>query len=312
MNQMRRPVVNSLLGRLERWVALAEGRDHGDAQRQRALDAQREVAIASLRIGMGLMTIAAASDWLFATIAGAGFVAMLEGAALVALGAAGLVWSRGMARLLTPRGRVLILALLFAAVGGLDFGLQRHYPEVAPAIVWIAAIVASAAWVWICVGVSMAGYLADLALQGHSVAWMFAGAGQNDVANQLIDLAANAAVVLLLVAILRRFVSAIPASLASVRAGGRSLTPQLAIAAGRQARGLLPRADPKAVTASLTASERRVLALLIQGRAAKQAAYDLALSVATVRTHIASAKRKTGARTLEQLVALVAEAERER
>ena len=54
----------------------------------------------------------------------------------------------------------------------------------------------------------------------------------------------------------------------------------------------------------LTRSERRVLALLVCGSAPKQAAWELDVSVATVRSHLASAKRKSGARTLHQLIGM--------
>ena len=54
--------------------------------------------------------------------------------------------------------------------------------------------------------------------------------------------------------------------------------------------------------AHLTCSERRVLTLLAQGLAPKQAAWELHVAISTVRSHIASAKRKSGARTLQQMV----------
>lgn len=54
--------------------------------------------------------------------------------------------------------------------------------------------------------------------------------------------------------------------------------------------------------ARLTCSERRVLTLLAQGLAPKQAAWELHVAISTVRSHIASAKRKSGARTLQQMV----------
>ncbi len=271
--------------------------------------AAHHVAIAVLRLGLGLTLAAAATDWLFAAIAGAGSVAMLEGALLTGLAGAALVHVDYTARLLRPTGRVLIPVLLFAAVGALDFGLQTHYSEVAPAIVWIAVIVSATTWVAWCVVVSVAGYVADLALQGHSAAWMLAGPGQTLLANQTVDLLANAAVVLLLVAVLRRFVTSVPARLEAVRRGGPSLTAQLALAAGASPSLLLGRAHPVAVTATLSDAERRVLSLLADGRAPKQAARDLSVALPTTRSHISSAKRKTGARTLEQLVAFHVEAD---
>ena len=57
----------------------------------------------------------------------------------------------------------------------------------------------------------------------------------------------------------------------------------------------------------LTRSERRILALLAQGATPKQVAWELHLAISTVRTHIASAKRKADARTVHQLVGAYAE-----
>lgn len=51
-----------------------------------------------------------------------------------------------------------------------------------------------------------------------------------------------------------------------------------------------------------------MLALLKDGLLSKQAALELSVTLATVRSHIAAAKRKTGARTLEQLVGIYAQA----
>ena len=88
------------------------------------------------------------------------------------------------------------------------------------------------------------------------------------------------------------------------------MTPELVavVAAGRE-QHLLPRADPGALTSKLTTAERQVIALLASGRAPKQAAHELHVELSTVRSHIAAAKRKTGACTLEQLVATCADAQ---
>ena len=60
--------------------------------------------------------------------------------------------------------------------------------------------------------------------------------------------------------------------------------------------------------APLTEAECKVLGLLRDGLVPKQAALDLSVTLATVRSHIAAAKRKTGARTIEQLVGIYAQA----
>jgi len=278
----------------------------GRAASPKVIAAAEQLAIASLRIGLGLMVAAAATDWLFAGVAGAGFTTMLEGAALTAVAVAGVARPDVVRRLLGPGARVLVPALAFAAVGAINFGLQTYYAEVAPAIVWIAVIISSLRWVVLCVIVSAAGYVGDLVLQGHSTNWMISGPGQNLVANQVVDLVANAAVVWLLVYVLRSFIATAHSSVLAVRNGGPSLTQQLALAAAADA-PMLGRADPLAVTAGLTRAERRVLAALATGRTPKQVAWDQSVALPTIRTHIASAKRKTGARTIEQLVALFAE-----
>jgi DNA-binding NarL/FixJ family response regulator len=51
----------------------------------------------------------------------------------------------------------------------------------------------------------------------------------------------------------------------------------------------------------LTRMERSVVEGLAAGLAAKQLAHNRGVSLATVRTHIKNAKRKTGARTLREL-----------
>lgn len=54
----------------------------------------------------------------------------------------------------------------------------------------------------------------------------------------------------------------------------------------------------------LSRKERDVVRGLADGRAPKQLAAECGVSLATIRCHIQSAKRKTSARTLAQLVAI--------
>jgi two-component system nitrate/nitrite response regulator NarL len=56
--------------------------------------------------------------------------------------------------------------------------------------------------------------------------------------------------------------------------------------------------------AVLTSKEHLVVRGLARGRAPKQLAGDCGVSLATIRCHIQSAKRKTSARTLPELVAI--------
>jgi DNA-binding CsgD family transcriptional regulator len=268
--------------------------------------AAHDVALAALRTGLVLCAVAALSDWLFAAIAGARPVTQLEGLTLSLLAVGAVMRTDDAARLLLVRGAMPMVAALFAAAGALDHGFQGHYAEVAPAIVFVAALVSSWRWVALTLAISVLGYVADQALAGHSLHWMFAGPGLSDVATQLADLALNAVIGLLLIALLRRFVARAPQTLRDARRGAsRAITPFLAQAlAGPVA--LLPAPDPSAGIETLTRAERSVLELLATGLAPKQVARELSVTLATVRSHIAAAKRKTGSRTVEQLVATYA------
>lgn len=64
------------------------------------------------------------------------------------------------------------------------------------------------------------------------------------------------------------------------------------------------RPDGIACPGALSPSERAIVLGLAAGRAPKQLAADNAVALATVRCHIQSAKRKTRARTLAELVAI--------
>ena len=64
-------------------------------------------------------------------------------AVLTGIAVGGLLRPATAGRLLRPPGRVLILAALFALAGAFDWGIQSHFGEVAPTIVWIAVIVGS-------------------------------------------------------------------------------------------------------------------------------------------------------------------------
>jgi two-component system, LuxR family, response regulator FixJ len=266
------------------------------------------MAVQALRTGMVLCAVAALTDWLFAALAGAAPVTNIEGLALSGLAVGAIIRTDAAARLLLGRGATMLAAALFVAAGAIDHGFQGHYAEVAPAIVFVAALVSSPRWVLLTLAVSALGYLADAALAGRSLHWMLLGAGQSDVATQLADLALNAVVGLLLIVLLRRFVAGVPETLAAARRGtARAITPALGQVIA-ESRPMLPGPEPRDRIETLSPAERTVLELLAAGRAPKQAAHDLSVSLATVRSHIAAAKRKTRARTLEQLVGIYAEA----
>jgi FixJ family two-component response regulator len=62
--------------------------------------------------------------------------------------------------------------------------------------------------------------------------------------------------------------------------------------------------DAKQRFASLTPREREIIKHVLAGRLSKQVAYDLSISLVTVKIHRASAMRKLGVRSLVELTRL--------
>jgi hypothetical protein len=116
------------------------------------VDAEETYAMAEavLRAGLALATVVAASDCLFAVAAGAGVLAAIEGIILTGLGLAAVLRIDAAVSVLRPRGRVVLLAAVFAIGGILDGGLHKHYAEVAAAITCIAGLICAARWVLLC------------------------------------------------------------------------------------------------------------------------------------------------------------------
>jgi DNA-binding NarL/FixJ family response regulator len=89
-----------------------------------------------------------------------------------------------------------------------------------------------------------------------------------------------------------------------VAGSGRSIpptSPQGPNASSESATG-----EHELLVVDLTEREVRVVEELARGRRPKQIAFDWGVSLATVRTHIRHAKRKTAARTLPELAAMTA------
>lgn len=259
-----------------------------------------------LRAGLVLLAAVAVVDTVLALSAGARPGTVAFGAAIVVATVAGAWRPRAAGRLLAKPGRAPALVLLFVLLGLVDGDVPTYYAQVGSGMIWVVAVVSSPVWIATGALVGAAGYVVGLAAGGHSWSWILGGGDNGTTAVQTADILANGGAGVIAVLFLRRLVDSAPAVLADVRAGGPALTPALA-AAVRGPGMVLPRADPRALTAALSPAEQRVVDLLVAGRAPKQAAGELGISLPTVRSHIASAKRKTGARTLHQLVGIVAE-----
>ncbi len=169
----------------------------------------------------------------------------------------------------------------------------------------LAVIVTGPRLVWLCVMLLDLGYATAILVEASPAALI--RDGQLD--GVLGAMLAYPLAALVGLGLVRRFswllANAEP-TLDAMRRGAPVLTPALAIAIrdGGRAREtlLLPPAAPIA----LTRSELKVVDELARGVAPKQIARQLNRSVATVRSHIKHAKRKTGARTLAELVAMAA------
>jgi DNA-binding CsgD family transcriptional regulator len=70
-----------------------------------------------------------------------------------------------------------------------------------------------------------------------------------------------------------------------------------------------PIASTPAARSALTPAEREVVTLLADGHRPKQIALLRGVALSTIRTQIKAAKHKTGARTIEQLIAVAWEAD---
>jgi DNA-binding NarL/FixJ family response regulator len=202
---------------------------------------------------------------------------------------------------------VLIAAAQLGAVVA-DGALNGAYDAVSVTSIGLAAIVARARTVWICVAVLDTGYAAAV-LVDHSPAAVMRSGELAGALGVLLGYPFAALVVLGLASIFTRFVAGADHVLTAMRHGRPALSPALTTAlqlgAWRPA-GLL---DAPSALDDLTRDEIRVVEGLAEGRRPKQIAFDWGVSLATVRKHLRHAKRKTGARTLPELAAMTTDPE---
>lgn len=218
------------------------------------------------------------------------------GLALVA-GSALMLWQReALARILRRRPwLVLGLAALELTAAIADGLIGGAYVAFSLTSVGVAVVVARARTVWLCVALLEVLYVTallvrwspgSLADQGHL----------GDALGKVVSYPVAALLFLGLRARFQGFVDDAADKLVDIRTGDDALTPAL----GRAIHGT-PLALPPGSPIDLTPTERRVVEGLAAGFAAKELARTWGVSLATVRTHIRNAKRKTGARTLREL-----------
>ena len=267
------------------------------------------LAVTALRAGLVLMADrgrerAASSRWHWAPERWP----RCRAASCIALACAGVVRTDVAARLLRPRAGSSRWPPSSALAGILDAGLYEHFGGIAGALGvhrrsrrrrlhQVRAVPG---------GVATAGVLCALALDGHTLGVdgrATAATSSQEAARQLRRERGRRRA---------RWSPCFGRFLASApqRLGRRARRRPLADAAAR-ARGRRPprsrccRPPNPAGTRSLRSRAASAMSWRCwpRGRVPKQAAHDLSIALATVRSRIASAKRKTGARTLDQLVA---------
>lgn len=218
------------------------------------------------------------------------------------------LWRRAVVRAALRARPWLVLPLAVAelsaaALDGLLAG--GVYVAFSTTSIALAVIVAPPRTVWACVALLDLGYALAVFVD-RSPASLHRSDQLDGVLGALLGYPFVALVLLGLTRLFARFVAAVEPSLAAMRSGAPALTPALtrAVHGGSPPSLALP-----AAPVTLTAAERRVVAGLAGGSAPKELAHRWGISIATVRTHIKRAKRKTGARTLAELVALAAHAD---
>jgi DNA-binding CsgD family transcriptional regulator len=210
------------------------------------------------------------------------------------------LWRREAAcAALRARPWLIVVVAVLSLVAALVDGVDGPYLAISQTVIGVAVVVARPRMVWVCAGVLEALYAAAVLVAyspGHLV---------NDL-GQLVAYPFAAAVFLGLANLYMRFLGDVDGVLAELRDGAPALTPALGQAillGGGHRVGLLPAPPPRD---RLTTAELRVVDALARGMRPKQLAYAWGVSLATIRTHIRHAKRKTGARTLPELAVIVA------
>jgi len=271
------------------------------------------VAILALQTGLGLLFAVAGIGTAVLIGQGGSPILVVQGVA-IALASVVLIARVDIAtRLLCPRGAVWIVVVLFCALGTIEHRLQLSLSNVLIALACISAVVGSTSSVLLTVLIAWGGYTLDIMAEGGALR-AENGSLLSQAVGELVILVISAGLTAVAIRILRATLAGAPARLARARSGnGEPPEPRLLAAAVRsQPLALLGRGDPTAILACLSTRERAVLEFLAQGLTPKQIAGRSFLALATVRSRIASAKRKTGARTLDQLVGLYVEATHDR
>lgn len=261
-----------------------------------------EFAVKALRVVLALGVADGLLDLVVGATSGAGFRRVALGLACLGAWAVALINYRRLARILPRRPWLLLVAAAASALPiALDGGVNSALLDVPMPLTWVAAVVASAGLTLLTGAVIGVAFLVAAVTAGLPVGRLVAGPHAYDVVTNALDGPLLAVAGVLLAGSFRGLLARSDAWLAAVRAGAEASTPAL----GRLIRGRQPLLlGSGSEKVRLTDSEQAVVDLLAEGLRAKQIAIQRGTSLKTVRTQIKRAKRKTGARTLEELVAI--------
>ena len=270
-------------------------------------------ALSALRIMFGVGVTFAVLDLIIAVAARDGAAQIAVGVGSSAAWISGLVWFGRTSQFVRRAGGVAALVAVLSGAVAFAGTWSSPFTSEVFALMGVATVVESKRGVAACVAVAATGYVAGLLTDGLTLSQLTDSRHAAVVANNIGDFVLFAGVLLVAFGACWRVLGSAPEILASVRGGGLAITPDLGVALRRADSApvaSLSRPPAADVVAVLSERERALMRELASGLAPKQIAHDSGTPLGTIRSQIASAKRKTGARTVEQLVGLVAEADR--
>lgn len=201
-------------------------------------------------------------------------------------------------RLSRQPGLLVVVAVVGIAPIALDGGLEGTLSTQAIWLTWVAAVTISAGMTLALAGVMALATTAALIGAGMSVDELLSGPDRFQATLLIFNPIVVALVGLALVGVFRRILGGAADALVDIREGGAASTPGLTQLLHRQAPRLLQAPAPEA----LTEAEQAIVAMLRDGLMPKQIAHRRQTALSTVRTQIKHIKRKTGARTLNDLI----------
>lgn len=193
---------------------------------------------------------------------------------------------------------LIVIGTAGVAPIAIDGGLESTLTTQALWLTWVAAVTLSSR-ATLAMAAAMAVVTAfALAAAGMSVDELVAGPKRFQATLLIFNPIVVAFAGLALVGVFRHILNSAGAALEAVHRGGPASTAAMTRVLHREPPRLLEAAPPE----PLTDAERAVIAMLRDGLLPKQIAMKRGTSLATVRTQIKHAKRKSGARTLNDLI----------